>query len=76
MEKTLLVCFISFYARLVIGATDPNMCMREFEVSYTVTERTPLDSYDSSFIPILKQLNVQGEMREVVSILTNKTMKV
>lgn len=67
---------MSFYARLVIGARDPNICMRKIEVSYMATERTPLDSYDSSFIPILKELNVQGEMREVVSISSNKTMKV
>lgn len=55
----------------MIGAKDPNMCMREFKVSYTVTERSSLDSYEREFIPMLKELNVQGEIREVVCILTN-----
>lgn len=71
MKTTLLLSFISFYARLVIGARDPNMCMREFKVSYTVTERSSLDSYDREFISMLKELNVQGEIREVVCILTH-----
>lgn len=70
MTKVLILCFISLYARLVIGAGDSHMCIRDIQVSYTATERIPVEQY-GEFMDLLMELDVPGEVKEVVGFLIN-----
>lgn len=74
MEKVFLLCLISIYARLAIGARDPNLCIRDIRVTYMATERTPLEHY-IDYIDILKELDVKGEVKEVVGFRIKKCKK-
>ncbi|KAL7740382.1 hypothetical protein ACLKA6_013180 [Drosophila palustris] len=60
-------CEVCQCAHIVKCFDDPHMCIKDVEVSYTVTERVPLDAYED-FESVLRDLDVQGEM-----ILVTKT---
>lgn len=65
MSKFWALLLLSQCAQIVICSEDPHMCIRDVEVSYSVTERVPLDAYED-FESVLRDLDVQGEMRLVV----------
>ncbi|XP_030569795.1 uncharacterized protein LOC115769222 [Drosophila novamexicana] len=64
MWKIVFLSFLSLYVQLATSVKDPHLCIKNVEVSYTVTERASLESY-GEFANLLKMLNVPGEMRTI-----------
>nr|XP_032289052.1 uncharacterized protein LOC116649889 [Drosophila virilis] len=64
MWSILLLSLLSLYVQLATSVKDPHLCIKNVEVSYTVTERASLESY-GEFASLLKMLNVPGEMRTI-----------